>query len=509
MMNNVVTNNLTPRVVLVNPPADYDRETYKKFDISMASGIPFGLLLLATVLKCEGFSVRLIDGQVCDYLAEVERELQAPGILCVGISVMTSQLENASQLSLLVKEKNPTMPVVWGGFHPSILPDEVIALPFVDYVVMGEADVALPELCRYLRGRGELSDVGNLIYNMGDGVRKNKMLPLSGFESLPDLDWEILDDLECYIKKKNVIGEPTRMLSLLAGLGCNFACAFCHNAIYKKRHRTNPALRLVSEMNRLHERYEVTEFGLADENFFGDKERLLDFLALLEHNQYRFLWSSTLRASYASENYLNRSMLARISQAGGYYFGVGAESGSDFVLKKLHKGITPSHVLTLAAWTRDIPMTLTYSFIAGIPGETCRMTLETFRLIEEIKRINPNSLIIGPQVFRPYPGSPLTAEVMEALRQRYPDGHPENIMRKMLSRFRKIDEEAIPWHAEPFRFKYMLLSFYVLQLKKNKGPLLNAIVTFAQILSRLRLNTGWYSYFFEKPMLAALNKRLT
>ena len=496
------------KVVLVNPSPGYDREEYKRYDISLGTGAPFGLLLLATVLEKNGFRTRIIDGQVCDCNAELERELVKNDVSCVGVSVMSSQYKHAAELSMLAKRLRNGIPVVWGGFHPTILPEKTISNTFIDYIIRGEGDKAFLKLCRMLGGSGRIEDVGNAVYRRDGKIVRNELEQLSSFEELPRLNWDLLDDAEKYVRKVNPLGEKTRSINILAGLGCNFQCTFCHNAIFMKRHRIRNAGDMIEEMRSLGKKYNIVEFGLVDENFFGDKGRIEDFLQFLEKDDHHFKWSSTLRANYVTSGYLNEPMLKRIYAAGGYYFGVGAESGNEFVLKKLKKGIKPENVINLATWTRNAGIAVTYSFIVGIPGETCQMTLDTLRFIRKIKKINPGSLIIGPQVFRPYPGSPLYQEALQNGLKEPEDWNNAGEFFESLSHFTRIDAGSIPWHKEPEKFKYMMLSFYALQIEKTRNPVLNTGLQLLKVLSRIRLATGLYGCFIEGAALDLLNTRL-
>jgi len=498
------------KVILVSPPPDFDKEMYKRCGNS-AKSTPLGILLLASMLEKNGFACRVIDGQVCNCHSELLNELSSNEVLCIGISVMSSQYKSAVEISLLLKQKKISASVIWGGFHPTIFPEKTISNSFVDFVVCGEGDKALLKLCHAIRDGGDFREVGNILYKDGENIIRNSLEPLSDFNELPHLNWNLLGDVERYIKKENDLGEKARSMEVITGLGCNFKCSFCHNAIFKKRHRMKEAIDIIDEMNSLHEKYGIDDYWLIDENFFAYRKRVDEFLELLEQNKFKFRWATNLRANYVNSNYLDKNKLKRIAKLGGYYFGVGAESGSSVVLQKLRKGISTQNIITLAEWTKDIDLTICYSFIAGIPGESCNMTLETLRIIEKIKQINHRSFFIGPQVFRPYPGSPLYKEAVENGLKEPEDWNSADNFLETLSRFKKIDIETIPWHKEPHKFKYMMLSFFVLQIKSTsvRNVFKKIILKFFKFLSLIRLKMGFYTLFIEKPFLNFINKQNT
>jgi radical SAM superfamily enzyme YgiQ (UPF0313 family) len=258
-------------------------------------------------------------------------------------------------------------------------------------------------------------------------------------------------------------------------------------------------------MNQLYESLKVKEFTFVDEDFFGNRKRLYEFLELMEHNDQRFKWSASLRASYVREQYVNRALLRRLSACGCFVLGVGAESGSEVILKKINKRITVNDTLRAAEWMKDSGINSLFSFLVGVPGETCDMTLETLRLIERIKRINPETTLSGPHVFRAYPGSPLYQEALHmGLKEPVNWSEADDFLESQFH-FREINKSAIPWHNQPQKFKYMMLSYYLLDVKKS--TLLRKIaLAILQPLSRFRVKTGFYYLMIERPVLNYINR---
>lgn len=493
------------RVVLVNPTPDYDKALFKKFDISMGVGIPMGVLLLGSCLEQEGFSAVLIDGQVVDPFEKLEEVLSQGDVLCVGLSVMTSQLLTACEMANLVKQKYPDVPVVFGGFHFTIFPDSLSKYENIDYVIKGEGDVAFIQLCQALDGRRSLSEVGNLVYREGGEIRSNEMVPLRPFEEMPPINYSLLGDIEAYVVKRTPAGEATRFINVLAGMGCNFECRFCHNAIQKKKHRVKAADRLYDEIVWLNEKFNITDFGLVDENFFGSRSRIKAFVELIEKGDASFTWSSTLRASFVNERYLSRSYLKRIFENGGVYFGVGAESGSDRVLKIIKKGSTVEDVQRVASMTKGL-MRVAYSFIVGIPGESVEDTIKTYRFIEKIRSINRKSLIIGPQVFRPYPGSPLFDDAVAAGLKVPENWAEDHGFLRQLASFQKVTPSQMPWYPAPEWLADVVTCQYILKMNYGGIRFLRKIILFfVKRVCRLRLKHGWLAFSgLEKKVFARI-----
>jgi len=107
--------------------------------------IPLALLHVAKPLDDNGFKVRILDTRVHDY-----RDVDLDDVLCVGITAMTSPIQISLGLDVArhIKERRGELPIVWGGPHPSILPEETIENPYVDIIVRGEGEDTLLELVR-------------------------------------------------------------------------------------------------------------------------------------------------------------------------------------------------------------------------------------------------------------------------------------------------------------------------------------------------------------------------
>ena len=139
-------------------------------------GIPQGIALLSAIVKERGHDVQVIDtafmktdtyvrpnagetiykpteydlhdlvenDPVVNVAEEVQKQLDEFQPDLLGVSVMTTNYQYSVDL---MKELKVSCPVMYGGVHPTLCPDEVLENPFVDMICIGEGDEALPELC--------------------------------------------------------------------------------------------------------------------------------------------------------------------------------------------------------------------------------------------------------------------------------------------------------------------------------------------------------------------------
>src|ERR1700690_217694 len=112
---------MSGKVVLFYPP--YEGEPL---------GAPLCLLALAATLREAGFQPVVIDAAIHpDYKEVVLQELE--GALCLGISVLTGpMIRGAVEVAKAVKALMPKFPVIFGGWHPTLMPDETLAELYVD-----------------------------------------------------------------------------------------------------------------------------------------------------------------------------------------------------------------------------------------------------------------------------------------------------------------------------------------------------------------------------------------
>lgn len=413
-------------VLLINPPPSLGWNYQYKHSYFP----PLGLLSVGTVLDREGYAVKILDGaQEQSYISEVKKEIAQNKFVFIGISVMTSQVPSALEVSKLIKETVPDIPVVWGGVHPTLFPGQACRNDSIDIAVIGEGEFTSVELVKALRSGQGLENVSGIAYKKGNEAIFNPGRSQADINDIPFFNYDLVG-IEDYIKKdrsdiggKHIEGGPIRRsLPILSGLGCPHNCKFCIESVLKKKYRRRNVKQLVGEVKRLIKKYRINDIGFIDDLFFADRRWLLDFLDLIESESIKFSWSSSVRANYFHKDYINLDLLKKMRRLGCYHLGLGAESGSQRILDKIDKGITKEQVLNAARLCKESGINLNMSFMIGFPDESMEETRETIKFAYQAVSINPvNSYINGPNVYRPYPGSALFEEAIKDYGFRLPD----------------------------------------------------------------------------------------
>src|SRR5215813_11903292 len=114
---------------------------------------PLGILAVATPLLRAGYEVKIVDSTITpNFKRRVIEELR--DALCLAVSLVTGpMIRETVEIARESKRLYPGLPVVLGGWHPSLLPDQTLAAPYVDVVCKGQGDEAMLEIVRRIEAR--------------------------------------------------------------------------------------------------------------------------------------------------------------------------------------------------------------------------------------------------------------------------------------------------------------------------------------------------------------------
>jgi len=368
--------------------------------------LPLSLLLVAAPLIKKGYLVKIIDQRIePDWKKKLLHELKREPLL-VGISVLTSKpILYGLEVSKLVKQ-NSKAKVVWGGFHPSLSPEQTLENEFIDIVVIREGDETLLELADKLDKKQSYNNV------LGIGYKKKGKIHINPHRDFIDLDKQLpvpyhLVDIEKYIQPESFsTGEPGRNLVLYTSRGCPFRCAFCYNnELNQRKWRGQSAEIVVAEIKKLVSNYQITSFHFQDDEFFTDLKRVKKICQLLLSENIKVELVSACRIDYVCR--MDDDFLKLIRKSGFRTMQLGVESGSPDVLKIIKKDITVEQVLKAVAKLKKFDIEGKYFFMSGFPGETIEDMYKTTDLMHKIKKINPYSRIPSWRIFTPFSGTDL------------------------------------------------------------------------------------------------------
>src|SRR3954467_8546264 len=113
---------------------------------SQEATAPLGILAVSTPLLRAGYRVSIIDSTITpNFQKRVLEEMR--DALCLAVSLVTGpMIRETVQIARAVKEMYPGKPVILGGWHPSLLPQQTLAAACVDIVVRGQGEQAMLEI---------------------------------------------------------------------------------------------------------------------------------------------------------------------------------------------------------------------------------------------------------------------------------------------------------------------------------------------------------------------------
>lgn len=384
------------KVLLFSPP--YQGKVF---------GPPLGLLSLASSIREEGFTPVIVDGATTpNFLDVISREVT--DAFAFGISVLTGpMIRDAIAASRVVRQVRPELPIIYGGWHPTLLSGQTLRESFVDIIVRHQGEKTLSEILKRQSTGASLDLVAGCWFKRDGKIVTNGDRPSSPLSSLPSPAYDLVD-FESYARLTG-----GRKLSYATSIGCPYACNYCTDMVfYNRRFNPQTVSGVVSEILHLVKTYRLDEIALVDSNFLVDTRRATALARGFLESGVRFRW--TFQASTDLLCRLSDDEVALLASSGVSHIGFGTESASPEILRKMHKSHQKiDDMFEAARKCRDAGIRVTYNLIFGYPGEEDRHRRETLRVMGQIAAKFEN-VTFSPNLFTPYPGIPIWPELLEA-----------------------------------------------------------------------------------------------
>jgi len=380
------------RVLLVNPRITSRRR----------ARFPLSLLSLAGALEERGHPCGIIDGNHA--ASGVEATLcalrrQPHGAL--GVSVMGGpQVASAIEVSRAVRAEFPALPIIWGGYFPTLYREAALNASYVDFLVRGQGEATLPELLQGLARGASLATVAGLSWKHAGAPIHNPDRPFAPPARRARLPYERLGDPRRYLVP-TFLGQRTAAYE--AALGCRFRCTFCGvAAMFGGATALPAAARLEADLRYLRDELGADSVQFYDHNFFdreADMVPLLEVLARLQLPWWCYARADALLNLSAASWSLVRASRLRMAY-------IGAETPNDTMLRAIRKGTRADQTLEVAQLCRRNGVIPELSFMVAPPEDPEGETERTFAFIRRLKSANPESEIIV-YVYTPLPAASL------------------------------------------------------------------------------------------------------
>lgn len=273
-----------------------------------------------------------------------------------------------------------------GGPHPSGCTKETLA--HFDYVVVGEGEETLPELIDALQRGSDTSKVKGIAY------KENGKVVFTGKREDVDLD-------------KYAPFKPPLYGPIEISRGCPWNCAYCQTPSlfgHRMRHRSVEAICKYDKHYEDKRLISPNAFAYGSNGIKPEPDKVEHLLKSLSGNIYFGTFPSEVRPEFVSPRMLE---LVRTYCANDEIH-LGGQSGSDRVLKAIHRGHKAEDVLKAVELTKDAGLTPVVDFIVGLPCETKDDQIMT---LDCIKAIVKEGGKVRAHYFMPLPGTELADTV--------------------------------------------------------------------------------------------------
>jgi anaerobic magnesium-protoporphyrin IX monomethyl ester cyclase len=406
----------------------------------------------------------------------------------------------AMRIAKRVKQTKPSLPVIFGGWHPSLVPGQTLNERYVDAVVRGQGELTLLEITQRLADGKAFNDVAG-VSSKPFGLTQHS--PERRTALLDDLPMPAFDltDFDAYERTCGV-----RKLAYATSVGCPYACNYCTDMVfYKRKFNALSAERVVREVTDLVERYRIDEVAMLDSNLPVDWRRAVEIAQGFLDSNLRFNW--TFQASTDFLCRMSDDDVRMLGESGVSHMGFGTESTSADVLKLMNK--RHQHLNEMYETARKAALGgihVTFNLIFGYPGETEANRVETLRTMSDIARQFWN-VSFSPNIFTPYPGIPIWPQLRE-LGMLEPQSLAEWVDLP-------LGKKALPWlQGEELARLRKMLKFFLLnnqlrKVTKNHPTLRQGLRRALGAPLRWRIRSNKYSFPWELWVARSLERIVT
>ncbi|HSW46075.1 MAG TPA: radical SAM protein [Phycisphaerae bacterium] len=382
--------------------------------------VALGMRYVSSWLKQAGHRVScLFIGSERDEFEPVSAALRADFVEhcrradVVGLSLMTNSFDRSCELTRALRDAGIRAPIVWGGTHPTVAPQE--SAEVADYVCIGEGEKAMLEFVGHLEAGRDPGVTRGFAYLKDGRLVRNPIYPLTDdLDAYPFPDYDLQDHRVAH-KGRLVPASPRvlrgtlRRYRLSSTRGCPFSCSFCNNGtqlgIYKEAGyaplwvRKRSVESIIAEIEHFRDCYpDVEEINLVDDLF----------LIRGEHEVKAFVEAYAERVNLplqldAFPNTVTEAKIATLSRLPSSLISMGIQSGSqDTLLNTYNRPTRVEQVAEAIRIIADAGLRAEYHYLVGNPFESERSLVETLRFVADHHR-GPAKVRIFPLQF--YPGS--------------------------------------------------------------------------------------------------------
>jgi radical SAM superfamily enzyme YgiQ (UPF0313 family) len=391
--------------------------------------LPLEMLTVSAFPLQDGYEVAIIDGSLYSEAEAHRRVVEAceGALLYATTGILGYMVTDGFHCSSKVKARHPKLPMVIGGWFASVRPDLQLATGLYDAVVMGQGELTFRELVRAIDAGAPLDAIEGLALWRDGQVVRTPRRAVAGWDQIAQVPWHLIDiapyrDHQMRAgSHKDVLRMPTPSaigsrkpyfgITYFSSYGCPEPCTFCCSPVVTdRRWKAMPAARMLDDLGELKQRWNFDVVRFHDANWGVMEKRSREFAAGMVERGIQFHWNAFIE-THSILKY-KPDTLDLLAQSGMYIAEIGAEAGTDDMMKKIGKPIHGDDNIHAAVEMDRRGVCSSVTYIIGYPGETPDSMLAT---IDQCRRLHVAAPLARPTVwpYRPIPGTAMWDQAIE------------------------------------------------------------------------------------------------
>lgn len=319
----------------------------------------------------------------------------------IGFTLRTTIMDSASELIGWLDDQFPEIPVMCGGYHPTLAPHDTLSRRGVDMVCIGEGELQIVQLVDLWDKHGKIdTTVQSFWFKQEDGtIIENKIAPYPmDLDKLPFPDLDLFD----FPKLSATI---INTAEVIVSRGCLYSCTYCsaanvRNVYEDKKHYTRfrSPENAIQLLERVLDRQPTIQYFAFNDSILNMYDEWFEEFAQLYKARIGKKFICNLRF-----NHMTEESCKLLAEMGCYKVTIGLESGNEeFRRKYLRRTMKNDHMVNVSHWLKQNNINVNTYNIVGLPHETLELSLETVKI--NAKMASDNTVVA---IYYPYPGTRL------------------------------------------------------------------------------------------------------
>ena len=377
--------------------------------IRYLTDIPLGISYIMAAIKHAGYDLELfVFSQKNNIKKDINKLFSENNFDIILFTSVSSQYFFVKKIAQCIKEIKPEIKNVIGGVHATLNFKDVLKEDCFDVVCVGDGEYAIIDYINHIRSNKKINNIDNLYIK----ISKNETLKPNKIYFVEDLD-KLLPPLRDIWNKW--VCFPKSYYSaykILVTRGCYNNCSYCSNHALSKISSTKYVRyrnveKIIEEINSVN----YNKIDLVCESLTLNKQFFNDLTtALKKNNESRAKKILYYAESNVYHSILNEDFFRRIDEANIRVLGIGLESGSYKIRKKvlLRPNYSNKDLYNFCQMAKKFNIAIHTYVLIGIPYETQNDYLKTINIL---RKCQPNFIFV--YIYMPYPGTNLYNRLIE------------------------------------------------------------------------------------------------